>query len=166
MIVGVVSDTHDNVEAVENAVDLFRDEGVEVLIHCGDYIAPLIIPYFDEFELHGVLGNNDGEVDGLNTFFDNLGDKSDLHGRFAELTFDDRSFAVLHGEDKEEVYSLAESGEYDYVLYGHHHTKEKKVLDNTTVINPGAHFPTVPDEHRTVAFVDTDSGDLEFRSIV
>lgn len=163
MKVGVISDTHDNVSAVEEAVEVFREEGVDTLVHCGDYIAPLVIPYFDGFTLHGVLGNNDGEISGLNTFFDNLGDAT-LHGRYAELTFDDSSFAVLHGESKNMVYSLAASGDYDYVLYGHHHAKEKEELGGTVVVNPGAHFQTVPEEHRTVAVVDTD-GDVEFHRV-
>jgi putative phosphoesterase len=156
MILGVVSDTHDNVSAVERIVETFEDEGIATAIHCGDYIAPPALRLFDTdgFELHGVLGNNDGEVDGLNATFEAM--DAELHGRFADLTLDGARFAVLHGEDKDEVDALAESDAYDYVLYGHYHVKEKRDVDGTTVVNPGAHFPTVPDEHRTVALVDTE----------
>jgi len=155
-MIGVVSDTHDNVSAVESIVEKFEDEGVGTVVHCGDYIAPPVLPFFDtdSFELHGVLGNNDGEVDGLNAAFDAM--DAELHGRFADLTLDGARFAVLHGEDQDEVQEYAESGEYDYVLYGHYHVKEKRDVDGTTVVNPGAHFPTVPDENRTVALVDTE----------
>lgn len=157
-MIGVVSDTHDNVNAVKSIVETFEDEGVDTVIHCGDYIAPPVLPFFDTdaFELHGVLGNNDGEVEGLNAAFDAI--DAQLHGRFADLTLDGARFAVLHGENKDEVDALAESDAYDYVLYGHYHVKEKRDADGTTVINPGAHFPTVPDEHRTVALVDTEKG--------
>ncbi|MDY7080943.1 MAG: metallophosphoesterase family protein, partial [Halobacteria archaeon] len=114
------------------------------------------------------LGNNDGEVDGLESFFSNLPEGSELHGRFADIEFDDTRFAVLHGEDRNEVREYARSGDYDYVLYGHYHTKEEKEVDGTTVINPGAHFPTVPDEHRTVALIDTeqDEDPVEFVNLV
>ena len=154
-MIGIVSDTHDNVSAVESIVETFEDEGVDTVIHCGDYIAPPVLRFFDTdaFELHGVLGNNDGEVDGLKATFDAM--DAELHGRFADLALDGARFAVLHGEDKEEVEEYAESGEYDYVLYGHYHVKEKREVGGTVVLNPGAHFPTVPDEHRTVALVDT-----------
>jgi len=155
-MIGVVSDTHDNVNAVESIVETFEDEGVDTAIHCGDYIAPPVLPFFDSdaFELHGVLGNNDGEVKGLNAAFDAI--DAELHGRFADLNIEGARFAVLHGESKDEVEALAESDAYDYVLYGHYHVKKKRNVGGTTVLNPGAHFPTVPDEHRTVALVDTE----------
>lgn len=161
-MIGIVSDTHDNVSAVESIVEAFEDEGVDTVIHCGDYIAPPVLRFFDTdgFELRGVLGNNDGEVEGLNAAFDAI-DGATLHGRFADLTLDGARFAVLHGEDKDEVEEYAESGEYDYVLYGHYHVNEKREVDGTTVVNPGAHFPTVPDEHRTVALVDTEKEGAE-----
>jgi len=156
-MIGVVSDTHDNVEAVESIVEKFEDEGVDTVVHCGDYIAPPVLPFFDTdaFELHGVLGNNDGEIEGLNAGFDAM-DCATLHGRFADLTLGSARFAVLHGGSKQEVDALAEGEAYDYVLYGHYHVKEKRDVNGTTVLNPGAHFPTVPDEHRTVALVDTE----------
>ncbi|WP_207586219.1 YfcE family phosphodiesterase [Halomontanus rarus] len=163
MQIGILSDTHDNVEAVERATAIFEEEGVEVLVHCGDYIAPPVIPSFDGFEVHGVLGNNDGEVAGLHAAFDALGGESELHGRFAELTFDGLSFAVLHGESLAEVRSLADAGTYDYVCYGHHHEREQTETGRTTVLNPGAHFPTVPAEDRTVAIVDTETESVRFR---
>ncbi|MDY6765088.1 MAG: metallophosphoesterase [Halobacteria archaeon] len=161
MYLGIISDTHDNVDAVKEAVAVFDDEGVDAVIHCGDFISPPVIPYFDGYEFHGVLGNNDGEVEGLKKTIDSLGNDSKLHGRFADLEFDSKRFAVLHGEEKDEVYENARSGDYDYVLYGHHHVKERKEVGDATVINPGAHFPTVPEEHQTVVVLDTKGG-IEF----
>ncbi|SNZ12405.1 hypothetical protein SAMN06269185_1701 [Natronoarchaeum philippinense] len=165
MLIGVISDTHDNVAAVDRAVEIFEDAGVDAVVHCGDVIAPPVVPHFDGLEVHAVLGNNDGELDGLESAFRQLGNGSALHGRFAELEFDGTQFAVLHGEDTAEVEGHAQSGEYDYVCYGHHHVAEERAVDGTTVLNPGAHFPTVPDEEHSVALVDTDSETVEFRSV-
>ena len=159
---GIIADTHDNVDAVERAVAVFVDEGVDAIIHCGDIIAPPVVPFFDGFEVHAVLGNNDGERDGLERAFADLGTDSELHGRFAELSFDGTRFAVLHGEDLDEVESHAASGDYDYVCYGHHHEVEQRRIGETTIINPGAHFPTVPGEHQCVAIVDTGSDEVQF----
>ncbi|MFW5974003.1 MAG: YfcE family phosphodiesterase [Natrialbaceae archaeon] len=166
MHVGIIADTHDNVAAVEAAADVFAEAGVEVVIHCGDFVAPPVIPFFDGFELHGVLGNNDGELVGLESAFDALGTGSELHGRFADLEFDGLSFAVLHGESLEEVRALAASETYDYVCYGHHHERELTETGRTTILNPGAHFPTVPEDHRTVAILDTRSASVQFRSVL
>jgi|AntDeeMinimDraft_4_1070355.scaffolds.fasta_scaffold00172_17 hypothetical protein len=162
MIVGVISDTHDNVSAVDSAVSIFEERGVETVIHCGDVIAPPVVPHFEGLEVHAVLGNNDGELDGLESAFRRLGNGSELHGRFVELEIDGTVFAVLHGENLDDVEAHAESGEYEYVCYGHHHVAEEREVDGTTVLNPGAHFPTVPDEQHSIAIVDTDSGDVEF----
>jgi hypothetical protein len=162
MQIGVIADTHDNVAAVEAAVAHFEERQVDALVHCGDYIAPPVVPFFEGFEVHGVLGNNDGELDGLEAAFRALSDGSELHGRFADVTFGDARFAVLHGEDPDRVDDLAESGEYDYVCYGHHHERDLRRVAGTTVLNPGAHFPTVPAEHRTVAVVDLAADDVAF----
>ncbi len=166
MHVGIVADTHDNVEAARAATDVFEEEGVEVIVHCGDFVAPPVIDAFEGFELHGVLGNNDGEISGLEAAFDALGTGSELHGRFADLEFDGLSMAVLHGESLAEVRALAAGETYDYVCYGHHHEREHETDGRTTVVNPGAHFPTVPADHRTVAILDTLSESVRFRSVL
>ena len=166
MHVGLISDTHDNVSAVDTALDRFETAGVEAVVHCGDFIAPPVIPHLDRdgIAVHAVRGNNDGEREGLRDAFEEL-DGGTLHGRFAELSFDGERFAVLHGEEKPVTESLAASGEYDYVVYGHWHVREKRRVGDTVVINPGAHFSTVPGEHRTVAIVDTAADSVEFLRI-
>ena len=165
MNIGIISDTHDNVEAIERATEIFDEEGVEIVIHCGDFVAPLMIQYFDEFELHGVLGNNDGDVANLQSAFDALGGESELHGRFASLEFDGLSFAVLHGEHLEEVEAIAAGETYDFVCYGHHHERELSDEGRTTVLNPGAHVLAKSEADRTVAIVDTRAGSVRFRSV-
>lgn len=166
MQVGIISDTHDNVPAVEAAMDIFVDADVDAVVHCGDFVAPPVIPHLsrDGIAVHAVRGNNDGEREGLVDAFENLGDGT-LHGRFAELEFDDREFAILHGEERPVIEGLAASGNYDYVVHGHWHVRDERSVDGTTVLNPGAHFPTVPAEHRTVAVVDTESDSVEFLDV-
>jgi putative phosphoesterase len=165
MQVGIVSDTHDNYSAAETIAAAFDDRGIDTLVHCGDYIAPPLLAAFEGhgFDIHGVLGNNDGEREGLQATIDGFSDGSQLHGREADLTFDGTSVHVLHGDQGiETVNERADSGDYDYVLYGHFHVAEKRSEGDTTVVNPGAHFPTVPDDHRSVAILDTDADAVEF----
>ena len=166
MKVGIISDTHDNVPAADAAMDVFEEEGVESVVHCGDFISPPTIPHLDRegMELHAVRGNNDGEREGLVATFDGLADGT-LHGRFAELEFDGRRVAVVHGEERPVIEALAASGEYDYVLHGHWHVREERTVGDTTVVNPGAHFPTVDDEHRTVAILDTADDSVAFHDV-
>ncbi|WP_049922273.1 metallophosphoesterase [Halopiger djelfimassiliensis] len=166
MHIGIIADTHDNVAAAERAAEIFEAEGVEVVVHCGDVVAPPTVSAFGGFEVHGVLGNNDGEIAGLESAFDALGGESTLHGRFADLEFDGLSVAVLHGESKAEIESLAAAETYDFVCYGHHHERELAEEGRTTVLNPGAHYPPTPDDHRTVAIVETLSESVRFRSVL
>ncbi|MFB6113890.1 MAG: metallophosphoesterase [Halodesulfurarchaeum sp.] len=165
MEIGVIADTHDNVTAVEQAVSSFESRGVEVVLHCGDVIAPPVVPFFEGFEVHAVLGNNDGEQAGLADALSDLGTGSELLGHFGELRIDGREIALLHGEDLETVHSYASSGEYDVVCYGHHHERTKERVGETLVLNPGAHFPTVPGEHRTVAFLDLNDLSVTFEPV-
>ncbi len=166
MQIGVISDTHDNVPATDAAMDLFEERGVEAVIHCGDFVAPPLIPHLDRpgMEVHAVRGNNDGEREGLVDAFTAL-DNGTLHGRFAEIVYDDVEFAILHGEDRPVIEAVASSGAYDYVVHGHWHVQEERSIGETTVVNPGAHFPTVPADHRTVAVVDTTDDSVDFPPI-
>lgn len=164
MKLGVISDTHDNVAAIEESVALFEDLGVDTLVHCGDYIAPLMVPYFEGFELHGVLGNNDGDIDAIEQQFMEL-DDGHLHGRYAELTFDGTEFFVLHGDQgMDDVNERAAAGDHDYLLYGHFHAAEEREVEGTTVVNPGAHLP-ITEESRSVVTIDTDTGAVVFHDI-
>lgn len=164
MLLGLLADTHDNVAAAESAVARFEAAGADVLLHAGDVVAPPTVDAFSGFEVHAVLGNNDGEVQGLDAAFDRLGTDSALHGRFADLTFDGRDVAVLHGESLAEVDAVA-CGDYDLVVYGHHHETADRRVGDTLVVNPGAHFPTVPSTERRVAVYDTDEDAVEFHAV-
>jgi len=63
MRIGIVSDTHDDLAAVEAAVALFDREGVDAVVHCGDFVAPFSVTPFDVagVDFYAVRGNNDGE---------------------------------------------------------------------------------------------------------
>ncbi len=165
MHIGIISDTHDNVAAIERATEIFAEEGVEVVIHCGDFVAPFVPPRFDEFELHGVLGNNDGDAANLQSAFDDLGGESELHGRFASLEFDGLSIGALHGESRKEVEAIAAGETYDFVCYGHHHERELAEEGRTRVLNPGAHVLPGSEADRTIAILDTLSESVRFRSL-
>ena len=165
MQVGVISDTHDNIPAVEAAMDRFEAAGVDAVVHCGDFVAPPVIPFLDRegVPVHAVRGNNDGEREGLVSAFEAL-EGGTLHGQFAELELDGRAFAILHGEQRPVIEALAVD-DYDYVCHGHWHVRERREVGGTTVLNPGAHFPTVAEEHRTVAVVDTRADEVAFHDV-
>lgn len=98
-MIGVISDTHDNIEAIRLAVELFNSKRVELVVHAGDYVAPFTYAEFKGLnsKFLGVFGNNDGEKGGLRETYSKLGtDLSD----FAEFEFAGRRIAVYHGTVK------------------------------------------------------------------
>lgn len=61
MTIGLISDSHDQMPHIKKAVTVFKKEGVELVLHAGDFCSPFTIPPFDGLELKAVFGNNDGD---------------------------------------------------------------------------------------------------------
>jgi len=158
MYLGIVSDTHDNLDVVEAAVDVFEREGVDAVVHCGDVVAPFSATPFDaDFEFHAVRGNNDGEW----ALADTVADFGTYHGEAAELTVDGRDVAVYHGTSGAVVDALVDSGTYDYVLYGHTHERAHEQRGETTRINPGGVAIDAAPEPPSAVVLDTESGEFD-----
>lgn len=159
MKIGVVSDTHDNLDSVREAIEIFNDEGVEKVVHCGDVISPFTAELFDqEFDLHVVRGNNDGEWN-LKETVEEFGD---FYNNVAELEFEGKDIAAYHGTEEQIVEALV-SMDYDYVLRGHTHKRKKKLHGDTLELNPGGIQLPGQEEGFSVAIIDLDKGDVDFR---
>ncbi len=141
MLIGIVSDTHDDSAAVEAAVSLFEREGVDAVVHCGDFVAPFSVTPFDaDFAFHAVRGNNDGEW-AVESTVEEFGT---YHGEAAALSFgggdgagDAVDVAVTHGTSDLVVDALVDCGDYDYVLHGHTHAHGAEARGGTVRVNPG-----------------------------
>jgi len=156
MLVGVIADTHDNMNMLKKAVDLFNERGVERVLHAGDYIAPFTAREFQRLncKLEGVFGNNDGEKFGLVKRFAGFGE---LHEGIHQLELNGKMIAITHYPDIAET--LASRGSYDVVIYGHTHRAEIK-QDKSLVINPGECGGWLEGES-TVAILDLESMQAE-----
>lgn len=162
MKLGIISDTHDNFEVAEKAVDFFQEKECEKVIHCGDMICPATAEIFDqEFDFYGVRGNNDGEWD-LKATVEEFGD---FYNNIAELEFSGQNIAVYHGTDEEIADSLTSSGKYDYVFRGHTHRKRVKEVKNTVEINPGGVKLPFQEETLHVVVMDLETGEFDFHRI-
>lgn len=139
MKIGVFSDTHDHLENIKKAVDLFISNKVAKIIHCGDYCAPFIVRAmeslkYQNMEILGVFGNNDGERDGLRKI---LGEILTIHGEFHELECDNHKIAVYHGTDNRILQNIIKSQSYDLILTGHTHQLKIEKNGRTLIVNPG-----------------------------
>jgi len=132
MLLGIISDTHDNMDQLRKAVDLFNKRKVEHVIHAGDYTSPFTFRVLKELkcDFTGIFGNNDG-------------DKLLLQKMSSERIFNQPHIFELNGKkiilihEQHIVDALADSGHYDIIIYGHTHKPEIRNVRNTLIINPG-----------------------------
>ena len=137
MLIGLISDTHDNLVMIDEVIKELNNKGVELVLHAGDYISPFVPPRFKSLncKLIGVYGNNCAEREKLKKNFEAIG--SEIKGFFTVLELDGLNFALLHGHELELLDSVITSGAFDVVVNGHTHKKEVRRVDETLVINPG-----------------------------
>ncbi|KPK66253.1 MAG: hypothetical protein AMK73_00615 [Planctomycetes bacterium SM23_32] len=127
MLIGVMSDTHDNLPKIAAALQLFAGRGVAVILHAGDYVAPFALKLLLKtgIPLVGVLGNNDGERAGLKALCATLYDpphRLHLGGRLVLLTHDPAG--------------LPSQPEADLIVHGHTHSACIE-RGEPLVVNPG-----------------------------
>ncbi len=158
-MIGIMSDSHDNLDAIRKAVNIFNNEDLDVVIHAGDLISPFTALEFRKLdtELVAIYGNNDGEKEGLKAAYKKICVLED----FKEISIEGWKFSIIHGSNQAIVDSLAKCGKYDVVIRGHTH-KMGIINGETMIINPGEVCGYVSGE-QTVVLLDTD--DLSFEVI-
>jgi uncharacterized protein len=138
MLIGLISDTHDNLALVEKAIKRLNDEKVRLVLHAGDYTSPFTVPKFKALNcrLIGVFGNNDGDHELLKKRFSET-PNCEVRGRFAEVDVDGFKIVLLHGDEPELQNALVNCGGFDAVVSGHTHVSVNKAKGKTLVVCPG-----------------------------
>jgi putative phosphoesterase len=132
MLAGIISDTHDNMEQIRKAVDMFNERGVGHVIHAGDFTSPFTFRILKGIMagFTGIFGNNDG---------DKLLLQKMSEGRVFNqphiFELEGRRIVLIH--EHQIADALADSGHYDIVIYGHTHKADIRKMKGTLVINPG-----------------------------
>lgn len=136
-MIGIMSDSHDNLKAIQKAVEYFNKKQVKAVLHAGDIVSPFTLRAFKELEpkLYFVFGNNDGDRVTLTKWFEEIGVVS--CGDFGDLTIEGLHIALLHGTNETLVKAIAECEDFDVVVRGHTHEPGVKMIGGTPVINPG-----------------------------
>lgn len=157
MKIGVVSDTHDNIEEARRAAEFFEGKAGKV-IHCGDIVAPFTAEIFDrDFDFYAVRGNNDGEWN-LKSVIEEFGE---FHNNIMALELQGLDIAVYHGTEEEIVEGLIQS-DYDYVFRGHTHERKREDHGGTVEVNPGGIELPGQEEDFSVAIFDTGDEEVSF----
>ena len=133
-MIGILSDTHDNLTRVREAVRLFNEAGCDLVIHAGDFVAPFAAEELRSLRapVKGVFGNCDGEKAGLKRVFQGMGEI--VNGPLA-FSHAGLRFVVCHLDSS--ASTQATSGAYDVVIFGHTHRPLVESRDGALLINPG-----------------------------
>lgn len=160
MKIGVMADSHDHVPRIRQAVELFNEERVGLVIHAGDFVSPFAVKPLKDLKSRvlAVFGNNDGELLGVAAQFVGVGE---LHPRIATAALGGRRIAVVHYPELAEP--LGRSGDYDIVVYGHTHEVEER-LEKGLLLNPGEVCGWLSGRS-TVALVDLETMRVDIREL-
>ena len=155
MIIGIMSDSHDNLDNIRKAVTLFNERGVSQVLHAGDFVAPFTFRVLKDLNaaFTGIFGNNDGEVYFLNQMF-----QGRIFIQPHTINLEDKKLVMLHEHFL--VDALADSGHYDIIVYGHTHKPVVEKKGKALVINPGECGGWLYGK-ATVAVLDTVKMDAE-----
>ena len=130
MIIGVLSDTHDRLPALDRALAVFRRRSVGAVIHAGDIVAPFAAKRLRDWpgRLYVIYGNNDGEREGLKGTLEQIQDGP------LKLELGGKRILVHHFIDWCEAADIADA---DIIITGHNHEVVNEVQDGKLFLNPG-----------------------------
>ncbi len=152
MRLGIISDTHDNLDKVRQAVSLFNRIGIDQLIHCGDIIAPFVFKEFHRLKIPVVFiyGNCDGDHEALEEEANKMGFRIGAAPLY--LQFDDKRIVITHKP-------IQPPPDYDFYIHGHTH-RVRYESTKTVIINPGEACGWLTGRS-TVAVLDIQNNEVE-----
>lgn len=156
-MIGIMSDSHDNVSTIKQAVHVFNSANCELVIHAGDFVAPFAARELGHLAcpVKAVYGNCDGEKTGLKVAFKDIGE---IHEEPLSFTHKDLSYLITHIGYPPESKKVLE-GIHVYI-FGHTHRPEIKTKKKTLIINPGESGGWVTGKSTVVLF-DTKTQNAE-----
>ena len=133
-MIGIMSDSHDNLDAIQRAVRFFSEMKCELVVHAGDFIAPFAAKELGSLDcpVKAVFGNCDGETKGLRKIFERCGE---IRREPFAFEYEQRKFLLTHTHFANEAY--IRSGMYEVIIYGHTHKSQVSQARDSLLINPG-----------------------------
>lgn len=157
MKIGILSDTHNELDRTRRAVERLIEVGAEQLVHCGDLANGEIVRACAALPLTFVFGNHDADmVPELRAASEEYGANCLEWGGEIELA--GKRIAVAHGHLTSDLRPLI-AAEPDYLLFGHFHARIDSNEKPMRRINPGALFRA---EEFTVASLDLLNDEVRF----
>jgi len=160
-MIGILSDSHDNRDAIRTAVRLFNKKGCRLVLHAGDIVAPFAAGELEALNcpVKAVFGNCDGEKEGLRITVASFGKIKEAPYVFR---YEGREFLLIHTHFSLDSYIRSER--YDVIVYGHTHRPEVRQSGGGLIINPGETGGWVTGQS-SVALLDPSELEVEIISL-
>lgn len=159
MILGIISDTHDQEERTAQAIRLLNQAGADVIVHCGDLTGASMLALFSGTPFYFVFGNNDyeGELRPAATGM------AEVHclGQLGIIDLEGKLIGVTHGHLRKDVHDLFTKTP-DYLLTGHSHIAIDERHGKIRRINPGALYRA---QRYSVAALNLQTDELRFLAV-
>lgn len=134
MLIGIFADSHDHLDHIRLAVDVFNQAGCELVVFAGDLVSSFAVPPLRQLKCKvvGCFGDNEGNKPGVAAGMKIIGEIGEPP--FGFKTGDGRKILVTHMDRT--LRGL--EGEFDAAIYAHTH-KANIVHDEhrRLYINPG-----------------------------
>ena len=158
ILLGILSDSHGQVERTRRAIEALQKAGATEFIHCGDVEVEQVLDLFAGLPAHVTFGNCD-PAGVLGRYAASI----DLDSRHpsGEVTVDGRRVAFTHGDNARLVSRILDERP-DFLLHGHTHERRDDMVHGVRVINPGALHRARP---CTVALLEPASGALRWLEV-
>lgn len=134
MLIGIFADSHDHLDNLRLAVEVFNHAGCEHVLFAGDLVSTFCTPPLRKLKckITGCYGDNEGNRAGLQAGFSILGmlDEAPVYW----TSPDGVRFVIVHMERQ----LRGASDEFDICIYAHTH-KPRQYLDDRgrMFLNPG-----------------------------
>jgi len=134
MLIGIISDTHENMPKIRQAVAIFNREGVSLVIHAGDIISPITVTEWKKLKspFQAVFGNNDGEK---KFWQEKIAGWGEIALPPRELEIAGKRILLLHAPDNLDNFTATKK--YSVIIYGHTHQVDIRRQGTTLIVNPG-----------------------------
>lgn len=160
MLIGIVSDTHDEFERTERVVEQIEIAGAQAILHCGDLISGRIVEIGARLPFYFAFGNHDADMGRILQDAANRLDATCLQWG-GEIELHHRRIAVAHGHLTSDLRPLLESSP-DFLLTGHFHSPKDWVVGTTRRICPGALHRA---DRYTFALLDLETDKLQILEV-
>jgi hypothetical protein len=158
-MIGIISDTHDNIPNILKAVEIFKKNNVDYVVHCGDIVAPGTVRFFNGLKMKFIFGNCDGDRTLIEERVKQFG--WEHLGMSFEVFLGEKKICFFHGHRRDIQEKILNAG-YDYYIHGHTHEPEDRMHNKTRVLCPGGFYLGDPASFSKIILLDAEKDNVTF----